>query len=223
MLYAQHVVVGDPGAPSVPTGEALFTLRTYGVEFDTLIPRWLEVNARFRVACDMILGLRYVRGGYLHTELITAVGAAEALHQGLGFGPPVPNTEFKGLKKTLIESVPENRKQWLREKLRRNTRTLRTKLHHLAAAPDPEVMADLRLNPEAWARATKKERDPVAHGGKEMSSDVELLNAITTVTTAVVLVNLLHQLGIPKDGMTVALVDNPTLASAARLARKHWP
>ena len=94
------------------------------------------------------------------------------------------------IRKTLLECVPEDRKQWLREKLGHNTRTLRTKLLDLASTPDPEVMAELLPNPEAWAQATKKERDPVAHGGEEMSSDVELLNAITTVTTAVVLLNL---------------------------------
>jgi hypothetical protein len=223
VLYAQHVVVGDPGAESVPTRKALFTLGTQGVEFDTLIPRWLEVNTRFRVACDMILGLRYVKGDYLQTDLITAVGAAEALHDGLGFDPPMPKSEFEALKKRLLECVPEERKQWLREKLGHNTRTLRTKLLDLASTPDPEVMAELLPNPEAWAQATKKERDPVAHGGEEMSRDVELLNAITTVTTAVVLVNLLHQLNIPIDRMRFALVDNPTLASATRFARQHWP
>lgn len=222
VVYARHIVVGDPAASAVATREALFTLGTKGVEFHTLIPRWLEVNTRFRVACDMILGLRYVKGGYLQTDLITAVGAAEALHQGLGFDPPMPKSEFKALKKTLLGCVAEGRKPWLREKLGHNTRTLRTKLLDLAKAPDPEVTAELLPNPEAWAQATKKERDPVAHGGEEMSSDFELLSAITKVTTAVVFVNLLHELGIPKDHIKFALVDNPTLVSASRLARQHW-
>jgi hypothetical protein len=45
----------------------------------------------------------------------------------------------------------------------------------------------------------QEERDPVAHGGKNMSSDVKLLNTIVKTTTAVVLLNILHQLRIPKD------------------------
>jgi hypothetical protein len=57
----------------------------------------------------------------------------------------------------------------------------------------------------------------------DMSADVQLLSAITRVTTAVVLVNLLHQLSIPKDRLIFAVVDNPTLSIAARLAREQWP
>lgn len=41
-------------------------------------------------------------------------------------------------------------------------------------------------NRDAWVDATKKERDPVAHGDKNMSSDVKLLGTIVKMTTAVV-------------------------------------
>jgi hypothetical protein len=78
-------------------------------------------------------------------------------------------------------------------------------------------MAALLPNPDAWAQATKNERDPVAHGGKKMSGDVRLLNA------AVVLVNLLHQLGIPKARLMLAFDYNRTPKVAARLAREQWP
>lgn len=123
----------------------------------------------------------------------------------------------------MLEHVPEQHEKWLREKLGHNTRTLRTKLLDLAAIPDAEVMSRLLPNPEAWADATKKERDPVAHGGKNMSSDVKLLSAIVKMTTAVVYLNLLHQLGIPKERLLFAVYDSPTLASAMRLAGQHWP
>ncbi len=221
-LYARHINVGDPRAPSVEAREAFFTLATEGVDFHTLIPRWMSVNNRFRTTCDMILGLRYVKGGYLQTQLITAVAAAEAMHAAMDFDPPMPNSEFKALKKALLEVVSDDRQQWLREKLGSNKHTLARQLTDLAAIPDQEVMRSLVPNVDAWAKATKNERNPVAHGGN-MSADVQLLSAITTVTTAVVLVNLLHQLGIPKEKLTFTMVDNPTFSVAARYARKQWP
>ena len=193
-----------------------------GVDFDTLIPRWISVNNRFRTACDMVLGLRYVKGGYLQTQLITAVAAAEAMHAAMGFDPPMPNSEFKALKKSLLKVVADDRQQWLREKLGSNKHTLARQLTDLAAIPDQDVMSSLVPNVEAWAEATKNERNPVAHGGG-ISADVQLLRAITTVTTAVVLVNLLHQLGIPKERLVFSVVDNPTLSIATRLAREQWP
>jgi hypothetical protein len=221
-LYSRHITVGDPEAPSVESREAFFTLATEGVDFHTLIPRWVSVNNRFRTACDMILGLRYVERGYLQTQLITAVAAAEAMHAAMEFDPPMPNSEFKALKKMLLEAVPDDRRQWLREKLASNKHSLFRQLTNLAAIPDQEVMRRLVRNVDAWAKATKDERNPVAHGGN-MSADAQLLSAITKVTEAVVLVNLLHQLSIPKERMIFATVDNPTLWSAAALARKRWP
>lgn len=215
--------MGDPEAPSIETRKALFTLATEGIEFPTLIPRWWQVHRQFNVTCDMILGLLYVKGGYLQTDLITAVGAAEALHEGLDFGPPMPKSEFTALKKSLLKQVDDKHKTWLREKLGHNTRTLRTKLLDLAKTPDPEVVARVLPNLDAWADATKRERDPVAHGGKNISSDAKLLSAIVKTTTAVVLLNLLHQLCIPKERLMFAVYDNPTLASAAKLAKEQWP
>jgi ApeA N-terminal domain 1 len=221
-LYTRHISVGDPEAPSVESREAFFTLATEGVDFHTLIPRWVSVNNQFRTTCDMILGLRYVKRGYLQTQLITAVAAAEAMHAAMEFDPPMPNSEFKALKNMLLKAVPDDRRQWMREKLASNKHSLFRQLTDLAAIPDQEVMRRLIRNVDAWAKATKDERNPVAHGW-HMSADVQLLSAITKVTEAVVLVNLLHQLGIPTERMIFATVDNPTLRSAAELGRRQWP
>jgi hypothetical protein len=120
-VYAKHIVNGDPDAPGVRGGDALFTLGVGGVDFAALVPRWFEVREQFRATCDMILSLIYVPGGYLQTQLITAVAAAEAMHEPLKLDPPIPDDEFKALKKALLEIVPANRRQWLREKLGRNT------------------------------------------------------------------------------------------------------
>ena len=107
-LYARHINIGDPRALSVEVREAFFTLATEGVGFHAVISRWVYVNNRFRATCDMVLGLRYVKRGYLETELITAVAAAEAMHAAMEFEPPMPNSEFKALKKTLLRAVPDD-------------------------------------------------------------------------------------------------------------------
>lgn len=52
---------------------------------------------------------------------------------------------------------------------------------------------------------------------------LNLMYAITEVTTAVVVVNLLHQLNIPTDWLTYSLTTSGKLERASRLAREHWP
>ena len=143
------------------------------------------------------------------------------MHEAMGFNPPIPRSEFDALKKELRKQVPANRQQWLSEKLGRNKHTLRQRLLDLAAVPDDDLMTQLLPNPQGWAEAAKRSRDLIAHGG-EASTDVDLMYAITEVTTAVVLVNLLHQLDIPKDQTRYSLTTRGRLERAARLARRHW-
>jgi len=220
--YANHLVKGDPDASGIQAGKALFTLGTDGIDFETIVPRWFAVRDQFRTTCDMTLSLAYGTGGYLETQLITAVAAAEAMHEALRVDPPMPDDEFKALKKTLLDRVSRNRQQWLSDKLGQNRHTLRQRLLHLAEVPVDEVMTELLPNPNAWADAAKKSRDLIAHGGKS-NVDVQLMYAITEVTTAIIIVNLLYQLNIPAERMMYNLTNSGRLERAARLAREQWP
>lgn len=171
----------------------------------------------------MIFGLRYVKGSYLQSQLVTAVAAAESLHAAMNFPPPLTDEEFKARRRRLMDCTPREEREWLRQKLGTNSQILRQRLLDLTHIPYAEIMDDMLPNPEAWAKAAKDERNAIAHGGKDLTRDVSLLNAIVTTTTAVVLLNLLHQLQVPADRIKIALRQNQTLKSAKYLAGKHWP
>jgi hypothetical protein len=82
-------------------------------------------------------------------------------------------------------------------------------------------MNKLVPNPKAWAQATALARNGIAHRGRTKSDG---LYAVVKVTTAVVIVNLLHQLEMPKECTLRGLNDlNDTLSEAARLSAKYWP
>lgn len=221
-VYAQHTVTAEPDAKGVQGTCAIFTLGVEGVSYDQVIPKWFSVRRRFDVACDMILGLLYVSDGYVQPQLITAVAAAEAFHEALGLDPPVSDAEVKALKKLLKEAIPKERHQWLSEKIGRNGHTLRQRLAYLASRPDDGVMRLLLPNADGWVDAAKNARNLVAHGG-ETGSDVLLMYAITEVTTAVVIVNLMHELGVPAERLIEMIQTAGRLERAARLAREHWP
>jgi hypothetical protein len=91
-VCGEHIVVGEPDLSGVANTKALFTLGTEGVQFDEVIPRWLEIHAAFRTTCDMIFGVKCVDEAYAQTEIITAVAAAEALHSALDLDPRVSRT-----------------------------------------------------------------------------------------------------------------------------------
>lgn len=221
-VYENRIIKGDIDAEGVKGSDALFTLGVDGVDYETIVPRWFEVRERFRVACDMILSLVYQSDGYIQSQLITAVAAAEAFHQALELPPPIPDSEFKALKKALKATIPENRRRWLSEKLGRNNPTLRERLLELASRLDEAVMKHLLPSPEGWADAAKDARNNVAHGS-DSASQIELLYAVTEVTTAVVIANLLHELAVPIERILYAISSSGRLARAAELSRQHWP
>ena len=140
-----------------------------------------------------------------------------------GSSPQHLDEEFADRRRKLIESVPRDQREWLHQKLGENKPSLRQRLLDLAQLPYAASMSEMLPNPGAWAKATRDERNAVAHGGKNMSRDVPLLVAIVTTTTAVVVLNLLHQLDIPAERIKMGLDYNRTLESAKYLVNKQWP
>jgi hypothetical protein len=189
--------------------------------FEDLIPRWFELRAMFRAALDMVLGLTYLTGGYLQTRVVSAVSAAEAFHRALNTPPPLSDAEHSSLRDVLFAAVPDQYRQWLHDRTRYNQHTLRERLVDLARRPGP-FMKDLVPNPDAWAKAAARSRDGVAHFGTSGHSRYDELHAIVKVTAAVVIMNLLSELGISRDRMLRALHENRDLRWTCELAREHF-
>ncbi|WBP92927.1 hypothetical protein O6072_25070 [Mycolicibacterium neoaurum] len=221
LLLTNEMVVPRPTEPGIQSEDALFTLKD--VDFAKVLPAWLAVRRQFLATCNMVIGAMYLSDpGYLASQVVTAVTAAEAMHRALSVEPPIPQAEFNLLKKQLVEIVPADRRQWLREKLGRNDHTLRQRLEHLVKRLDPSLAEKLLPNPEKWAAAATSTRNGIAHEGGS-TGDVELMYAVVKVTQAVVKMNLLSELGISVERLQYALATNRDFRSAARQARERWP
>ena len=206
-----------------PNGDASVGVRTrlFGsgdIPFEVVLPRWLETERRLRPAINQILGLRKVEGLYIETQLLQAVSAAEALHGALGYEPPIPPDEFAELKQMAVNAVPAPRQLWLKTLLIRNDPSLKQKLLDLVQRPDSQAMSVLVPDPSQWASMTVKARNELAHGGQSIKYPVGDLHAIARVTTAVVLMNLLNEIGLTPEAPRSILTANADFASAARLA-----
>jgi ApeA N-terminal domain 1 len=217
LVYAHELVQGQPEETAVEAREALFTL--HDIEFGAVLPAWAEVRQRVTMACHMVLGLKYISEGYLETKLLTAVGAAEVMHRKLGRPAPLPKDEFNELKTKLLDVVPEGRKEWLKGKLY-NEPSLKERLIDLASIPDPDVMNRLLPDPKTWAKDAALARNLIAHRGRH---SINKYLPVVEVTTAVVIINLLHLLAIPKNRVLRALEQNASLRVAVQVAAEHWP
>lgn len=209
--------VGAHYAKAVEPHRTFFTC--FDLPFEEIIPRWCEVHKRLRPALNMIMGLRYAPAEYIENNLLTAVGAAEVLHRGLGIDePPMPRDEFKPMREAMLGHVPDEHRERIKGSLR-NDQTLRERLYALAARPDKEAMSSLVPDVDRWARRTTLARNDLAHEGWTPNHSFEELIAIVDVTTAVVILNLLNEVGLPAERQRSVVQEHPRLRSTAQQAR----
>ncbi|HEV7384425.1 MAG TPA: HEPN domain-containing protein [Phenylobacterium sp.] len=146
------------------------------------------------------------------------MGAAEVLHRGLGIAePPIPADEFKPMREAMLAAVPAMHRKRFKEAIR-NDPTLRDRLCALAARPDTEAVGLLVPDVERWAERTTRARNDLAHGGRTPKHSIEELIAVVEATTAIVIRNVLHELGLPAERQREIVREHPQLRATARSA-----
>lgn len=211
--------VGSRNVKSVQSDQVFFTCQS--IPFDKVMSRWCEVYERLRPALNMILGLRYAPFHYLENNLLTAVGAAEILHRNMHIDKTsIPAAEFRTIRKAMLNEVPKLYRGRISELLR-NDPTLRERLLDLASRPDQEAVALLVPDVDRWARATTKARNNLTHEGQTHDHSIEELAAITDVTAAIVILNLLNEVGLPVERQRAIIVENAHLQGVAERSRRY--
>lgn len=217
VLYSPSAL-GKHDAKAVDYHRVFFTCAS--IPFEEVMPRWYETHGRLQAATNMILGLRYAPARFVENNLLTAVGAAEVLHRGLRIDEkPFPAGDFKTMRDAMLEQVPEEHRARFKGTIR-NDPSLRDRLHALAARPDQDAIALLMPDVDRWASRTTRARNDLAHEGRTPNHSFEEMIAIVEVTTAVVILNVLHELGLPAERQREVIRDHPQLRETARAAHE---
>ncbi|MEJ6489052.1 hypothetical protein PQI23_04875 [Leucobacter sp. USCH14] len=217
VLYSP-AALGKHDAKAVDHRRLFFTCDS--LPFEEVLPRWCEAHGRLQAATNMILGLRYAPALFVENNLLTAVGAAEVLHRGLRIDEkPFPKAEFTTMREAMLAQVPDEYRDKFKGAIR-NDPTLRDRLHALVERPDREAIAFLVPDVDYWARRTTWARNDLTHEGRTSNHSFEELLAVVEVTTAVVILNLLHELGLPAERQREIVQQHPQLRATSRTARE---
>ena len=215
VLYSP-VAPGKHDEKGVDPDRVFFTCRE--LPFEEVMQRWCEAHGRLQAATNMILGLRYAPARFIENNLLTAVGAAEALHRGLDIDEkPIPEAEFKAIRNAMLDQVPEEHRGRFKAAIR-NAPTLRDRLLALAARPDQGAIKQLVPDVDHWAKQTARARNDLAHEGRTPDHSIDELDAIVGATTAVVILNILHELGLSAERQRQIVREHPQLRVASRKA-----
>jgi hypothetical protein len=164
------------------------------------------VLERLKPAPAMIFGLRYIRPGYTENALITAVAASEAFHRRLlPERTYVSEQECYELEQTLLRAVPDAHQEWLSSRLY-NEPSLKQRLMQLVEQVGADLVEPFMPAPNRWARAATDPRNALVHRFPYPAPPPpEGMYILAQMTTAVVLLNLLQETGVPRSRLEVAV------------------
>lgn len=196
----------------------LFTLAD--VDFESLVPLWWNARQRFTGACNILLGERFMPDNYVEPQLITAVTAAESFHGALSDKSQLSREEALERLAPAFDVLSEKDVRWLKSLIPSGF-SLRQRLERLVNRMPTTCRDRLVPDPAAWSRDVKDVRNDLAHRGST-SMDAERIFGVLCVTKAVVLVNLLLELGIDECRILESLTGNHELSRASRYGQRYF-
>ena len=96
----------------------LFSFNEVSVQLEQSLTKWLEGYEELGPVFDLYFASKGDPAQYIETEFLQLAQAVEVLHRRRHQETVMSETEFEGIVDSLVESCPEDRKSWLKDKLR---------------------------------------------------------------------------------------------------------
>jgi len=208
-LVGRHVYTARPDKPAQEAHRFLFTCATK--PFDELVSTWLPLWRRTRAVYSLLFGLKYARPTFAETRVLIAAVAGEALHRSLYDSPAMPKEDFKDLLKALLDVVDDEKKTWVRSRFR-NELSYKERLLDLASRPAQDAVDFIVPDRDRWAKNLRDIRDGLAHTAGHDSAGLHKYD-LAEVTTYLLYLILMDELGLPAEIQLTAVQNNYYLAS----------
>ena len=128
-IYAEFAPMPER-KPTIRWHNALFRYPNVAGQFDAMLAKWLENYESFEPAFNLYFASRTESSQYLDTKILWLAQALETLHRKSSNDTAMEQTEFDRLRERVIQSCPQDRRQWLSERLR-NELSLRQRMRIL--------------------------------------------------------------------------------------------
>lgn len=220
--YLSPIYQARPTARAVEPHQVLFNLDD--VPFEDLLPAWFDVDKRLGAVVAMLLGQRYIERSFMENRLITSVAAAEGLHRRL-----LPDEvhldpqQFKPMRTVALKTVPVEHRDWFAGQLR-NELSLRNRLLQLVERVGEDAVSSFIPDAEQWARAATNARNLLAHrfeDDSEQSLDGPAMYVLAQMTSAVITLVLLQELGVPTERIRHLTAHHETFRWIREEGRRH--
>lgn len=192
-------VVRDPSELEAPRERNRWELwiKDADVDLATFLPRWIDVCRRHATATDLVFANFSKSAGFMHSRVLNAVTAAEALDRGLH--RDLRRTDQEERLARVLAAVGGRDKKWLQWKLRHaHEPTLAERLCR-TVTPIRGFAEWLVGDVERWAEVSANARNRLAHRLAEVpdaEDDPDLLVQVADSAAFLVQARLLVEAGV---------------------------
>jgi hypothetical protein len=183
---------------------------------ETLFKNWFQYELALRPVYDLLLSTVYNPGRYVQSTFLSLAQALESFHRKVYEGKYLPEQEYSGIRKALVDAIPADIDKKLSVKLESmlkygNELSLKSRLEELFEGVRREHFDNLSGtdSPQKFIRKLVNIRNYLTHyEGKKPSvleDSVEMYNLNRRIKALLLLVLFKH-LGLPEDFLYVPIV-----------------
>lgn len=110
---------GEERKENFQLSNVLFSFQYVKDKFGEIINKWIENHEHFEATCNLYFGIQYQNQLYLEQKFLSIAQAVESFHRhSLKYKIMVlPKDEHKKKINAILSSIPEEHKDWLKQKL----------------------------------------------------------------------------------------------------------
>jgi hypothetical protein len=182
--------------------------------FGETLSHWLTKRDELENAVNLVQAV-WDEGWYLESAVLVLATAAESLGSTLSLPRKMDEVDYALMAAEMLAVAPQEQHAWLRGVLGQhlNGPSLKQKVLAIAELLPAEVRSRLLPHPKRWAQVLVRERNNLSHSGST-STDWQTLASLRQVTSTVIYLALLVQIGVPGHRIEEILDSDPYLRYA---------
>ncbi len=182
--------------------------------FAETLSHWLVKRDELKNAVNLVQAV-WDDGWYLESAVLVLATATESLGSTLELPRKMDEKEYAAMAAAMLATAPPAQQAWLRSVLGQhlNGPSLKQKALAIADLLPTEVQDRLLPSVKKWAQVLVRERNNLSHSGST-STDWQVLASLRQVTSAVIYLALLVQIGVPGHRIEEVLESDPYLRYA---------
>lgn len=141
-------------------------------KFEDIVPNWYDLAEQIKDSSPLIFSSHYLDEGYVGAQLMTLCAAIESLHRELFDRPNELPEVYDAFMAHVLEGVPEERHQSIKERLG-NGLSYHNRLLDLLDQAAPRAVDYLVSDREMWIKQVKTGRNALAHNSGSQAPEMQ--------------------------------------------------